>query len=305
MSEETTFHQKMVTSFILKRKKYEDPRSCFPMKDDRRKLMRKCPGCGLLYDINGSKKSKAGKCTFHRSFFKVAIPSARMGLVTGREGENLKYIRMESEVFDVCTHLGAPKGKSEIQLWGGTTEVKKALYLISKTLAGKGPGGKGPVLDGSWDCCKLGIKAGGCATETGHSSKYFYCILDKSVVVTTQPKARATKVFALDCKMLFTSRGKEVTRVTLVDFAGETCYESLVKPLAGIKDYNTEHSGITKDMLESMTTTLAEVQENLIRLISADDILVGHMIDGDLRGLHLEHRKVKPLKMIIHFVTGC
>ena len=226
-----------------------------------------------------------------------------MGLVTGREGGNLKYIRMESEVFDVCTHLGAPKGKSEIQLWGGTTEVKKALYLISKTLAGKGPGGKGPVLDGSWDCCKLGIKAGGCATETGHSSKDFYCILDKSVVVTTQTKGRAAKVFALDCKMVFTSRGKEVARVTLVDFAGETCYESLVKPLAGIKDYNTEHSGITKDMLESMTTTLAEVQENLLRLISADDLLVGHMIDGDLRGLHLEHRKVKMRKPFKFFVT--
>ena len=82
--------------------------------------------------------------------------------------------------------------------------------------------------------------------------------------------------------------------MTLLDFAGETCYESLVKPhtSARIKDYKTEHSGITEDMLERVTTTLADVQQSLLSWISADDLLVGHRIDEHLRGLHLEHRKV-------------
>ena len=239
----------------------------------------------------GQKKSKTGECTFHKSFFMVAIPSALMRLVIGRGGTNLKHIQEESKVFD----LRAAKDKSEIQLRGGMTKVKKALYMISKTLARKGT-----VVDGSWVCCNLGLKSAGCATETGHSSKYFYCFLDKSMVVTTQAKARAGKVFALDCKMVLTSRGKEVARVTLLDFAGETCYESLVKPhtSARIKDYKTEHSGITEDMLENMTTTLEDVQGSLLSWISSDDVLVGHRIDEDLRGLHLEHRKVgrKPFK---------
>ena len=200
MCEEKTFHQKMVTSFILKRKEYEDPKSCFPMKDDRRKLMRKCHGCSLLLDINGSKKSKAGGCTFHRSFFKVALPPG-----IGRGGASLKHIQEESRVFD----LRVAKDKSEIQLRGGMAEVKKAMYMISKALAGKGL-----VVDGSWDCCNLGLKSAGCVT--GHSSKYFYCFFDKSMVVTSQPKAEAGKVFALDCKMVFTSRGKEVARVGLM-----------------------------------------------------------------------------------------
>ena len=125
MSEETIFHQKMVTSFILERKQYEDPRSCFPMQDDQRKLMRKCRGCGLLHDINGSKKSKTGECFFQKSFFMVAIPSALMRLVIGRGGTNLKHIQEESKVFD----LRAAKDKSEIQLRGKMTEVKKALYI--------------------------------------------------------------------------------------------------------------------------------------------------------------------------------
>ena len=42
-----------------------------------------------------------------------------------------------------------------------------------------------------------------------------------------------------------------------------------------------------------MTTTLMNVQQQLLDLISSDDILVGHAIDNDLRGLHLEHRQVK------------
>ena len=83
-----------------------------------------------------------------------------------------------------------------------------------------------------------------------------------------------------------------MARVTLLDFAGETCFETLVKPSARIKDYNTEYIGISEDMLEGVTTTLEDVQGSLLSWISADDILVGHRIDEDLRGLPLEHRKV-------------
>ena len=57
--------------------------------------------------------------------------------------------------------------------------------------------------------------------------------------------ARPGKVFALDCEMVYTDRDEEVAMVTLLNFAGETCFESLVKPSARIKDYNTMYSGMT------------------------------------------------------------
>ena len=37
---------------------------------------------------------------------------------------------------------------------------------------------------------------------------------------------------------------------------------------------------------------MVDVQKSLLERVSADDLLVGHSIDDDLRCLHLEHRKV-------------
>ena len=37
-------------------------------------------------------------------------------------------------------------------------------------------------------------------------------------------------VYALDCEMVTTAKEREVARMALLDFAGDTCYESLVKP---------------------------------------------------------------------------
>ena len=69
------------------------------------------------------------------------------------------------------------------------------------------------------------------------------------------------KVFALDCEMVNTIRGKELARVTLLNFKGETSYETLVRPTVTILDYNTKYSGITEEMLQGVTTSLKDVQE--------------------------------------------
>merc|ERR1712192_359382 len=67
---------------------------------------------------------------------------------------------------------------------------------------------------------------------------------------------------------------------------------TLVKPLATIVDYKTAYNGITENILQGVPTTLVDVQSSLLERVSADDLLVGHSIDDDLRCLHLEHRKV-------------
>lgn len=78
----------------------------------------------------------------------------------------------------------------------------------------------------------------------------------------------------------------------MLDFNVDTCYDTLVKPPERVVDYNTIYSGITPEMLNNTTTTLADVQRSLLKIVSSNDILVGHSIDNDLRSLHLEHRKV-------------
>ena len=109
-----------------------------------------------------------------------------------------------------------------------------------------------------------------------------------------------TLVFALDCEMVETTRGKEVARVTLLDCEGHSCLETLVKPSSPILDYKTSFSRITKDILRGVSTTLSDVQGSLIERVSVDDILVSHSIDNDLRCLHLEHRKVTNTLCKIH-----
>ena len=227
--------------------------------------------------------------TFHKSFFRVIIPDRCKGLVIGKGGSRIEEIRKVSKVFIVPLPKELPKEEPEFRLQGTPQAIDKAFSMICQTLAGKGH-----VL-GFWDCCMRGTTAGGFASETQYP--------DKAMVVTTKPKATPGKVFAIDCEMVDTEIGKEVVIVTMLNFAGETCLESLVKPSARIMDYKTQYSGMTPEKLERATATLKDVQKSLLTLVSADDVLVGHSIDNDLRALHLEHRKVTK-KSNIHPICG-
>ncbi|XP_017485313.1 PREDICTED: uncharacterized protein LOC108373887, partial [Rhagoletis zephyria] len=109
-------------------------------------------------------------------------------------------------------------------------------------------------------------------------------------------KSDTPKVYALDCEMSFTGRGLEVTKVTVVGYDGQLIYEHFVRPEAEIVDYNTRFSGITeKDLCTHSNKDvkmLAEVQRDLLQLIDADTILIGHGLDNDLRVLRIVHKTI-------------
>jgi RNA exonuclease 1 len=92
--------------------------------------------------------------------------------------------------------------------------------------------------------------------------------------------------------MCETASGSVCARVTLVSAALDTVYDSLVLPPEPITDYVTQFSGITAEIMKSATKDLAAVQAELLELVHAGTILVGHSLDNDLRSLYLEHRKV-------------
>ncbi|XP_023165682.2 putative uncharacterized protein DDB_G0286901 isoform X2 [Drosophila hydei] len=112
-------------------------------------------------------------------------------------------------------------------------------------------------------------------------------------------------VYALDCEMSYTGRGLDVTKVSLVALNGQLVYEHYVRPDADIVDYNTRFSGVTaKDLKANGCKTLAEVQRDLLELIDADTILIGHGLDNDLRALRLVHHTLIDTSIAFPHTSG-
>lgn len=103
------------------------------------------------------------------------------------------------------------------------------------------------------------------------------------------------KVFAMDCEMCITSpegvtpQVFSLTRISIIDWDGQVVMDEFVKPENPITNYLTQFSGITPEMLEGVTTSLQDVQQKLLELLTPQSILIGHSLNSDLNALHVTH----------------
>ncbi|TPX08775.1 uncharacterized protein E0L32_009715 [Thyridium curvatum] len=112
-------------------------------------------------------------------------------------------------------------------------------------------------------------------------------------------------VYAIDCEMCKTGESEfSLTRISIVKWDGEVIMDELVKPDKPIIDYLTPYSGITKEMLDPVTTTLHDIQQRLLKLFDARSILVGHSLDSDLSAMKLTHPFIVDSSIIFPHPAG-
>jgi DNA polymerase III epsilon subunit-like protein len=140
-------------------------------------------------------------------------------------------------------------------------------------------------------------------------SSAFACGQPICVCVPAALSASKQTLFGIDCEMVQTENAPyELARVTVVTYTQQqqsgdsssssseielkTVYDTLVKPDYPITDYLTKYSGITAELMDPVTTTLAQVQAHLKTFIARQDILVGHSMENDMKALQLYHDRI-------------
>lgn len=76
--------------------------------------------------------------------------------------------------------------------------------------------------------------------------------------------------------MSYCITGLEATRVTVVDFMGETLLDEIIHPISDVIDANTKFSGVTLEQIKASKLKLGDVIKSLQEFIDENTILVGH-----------------------------
>ncbi|KAG8895250.1 hypothetical protein FRB99_000686 [Tulasnella sp. 403] len=115
------------------------------------------------------------------------------------------------------------------------------------------------------------------------------------------------KIWAIDCEMVETTAGRELGRISIVDYnTSIVILDTLVKPSSFITSYLTNFSGLSEEVLKTATLTLPDLQKRLLApgMLDFWTILVGHSLENDLAALKLAHPKVVDTSVIFQHPRG-
>ncbi|CAG9793440.1 unnamed protein product [Diatraea saccharalis] len=145
-----------------------------------------------------------------------------------------------------------------------------------------------------YQCCSQDGFSDGCCVAPSHVYEYVDYENLKGYVKTLPPETEKDDygVYSLDCEMCYTTHGLDLTRVTVINSDCKVIYETLIKPLHPIVDFNTRYSGITEEQMAGVKTTLLEVQATLLAMFNNKTILIGHSLESDFKALKLIHDTV-------------
>ncbi|XP_050328441.1 putative exonuclease GOR [Bactrocera neohumeralis] len=160
-----------------------------------------------------------------------------------------------------------------------------------------------------YTCCGASRESVGCASNPVHVWTGVVSGLNGPYrgFVHTRHITDEPKVYALDCEMFHTGRGLALTKVTVIGFDGQLVYQNYVRPTSIVVDHNRRFSGVTdRDVSKSKkpVKTLGEVQLDLLQIIDANSILIGHGLENDLRVLQIVHQTVVDTSIVFSHSNG-
>ncbi|KAG7194693.1 uncharacterized protein KQ657_004370 [Scheffersomyces spartinae] len=127
---------------------------------------------------------------------------------------------------------------------------------------------------------------------SAQESKEGWCTTESPPSLESLAASQTPKLFGLDCEFCMSELGNELTRISLVNGDSEVILDTFVQPENPIIDYKTQYSGITPELLEGITTTIGDVQKEILSIVSSEDYLVGHSLNSDLNVLKIYHRRI-------------
>ena len=117
--------------------------------------------------------------------------------------------------------------------------------------------------------------------------------------------SQGLRIYSIDCEMVLTTDDNySLARISIVDWDGKIVLDSYILPSLPIKDYFTQYSGITPSHLQEVTTTLADMQSQLLQLLTPTTVLLGHSLNSDLAAMKLTHPWIIDTSMLYPHPRG-
>ncbi|CAE8613313.1 unnamed protein product, partial [Polarella glacialis] len=114
-------------------------------------------------------------------------------------------------------------------------------------------------------------------------------------------------VLGIDCEMVYAKDDRDaLARVSVVNCSGVIYDAHVTRKPEDVLDYRSRISGVEPQHLlpENGALSFAEVQKQVLKLISLDTILVGHSLHKDLRALKIQHLKIVDTALIFGVEGG-
>ncbi|KAM9858576.1 RNA exonuclease 1 homolog [Aulostomus maculatus] len=197
----------------------------------------------------------------------------------------------------ICCRCGAMYSVSKT---GQHIRKEECNYHYGKGVEKRVPGG----VETRYSCCEGVMGAPGCQVFKLHVHDSIS--LEGFVATAPRPPTdmSCAGVYSLDCEMCYTIHGLELSRVTVVNSSLQVVYDTFVRPVNEVIDYNTRFTGIGVEDVKGNCTSLTEVQKTLLSFVSANTILIGHGLEKDLCALKLLHMTVVDTSVVFPHRLG-